>query len=247
MEKVKYDPFKDPNIAAARSGSAPDSPGDQTWRPRRYTPLELEERGLVEDYPRIPNAPAPGKRINWANAADNLARGHSVAVTASLCNCTPERIWRNLRRSRRFRARIDLAAERLRLEADLQFRNLNIQTVLQMRQRSGQLDTKTLHWLAEKLRLGQAPAQAETLADWLEAVAAVPGPKHGRRGRKATAAEAVPLGQLDPTGSDGLPSDRTGSTGTELACNRTALAANGPEPAPIRPGSLHRTPPASCG
>lgn len=230
MPSARYDPFKDEHIAAKSPGQP--LPADQPRR--RYTPLELEELG-VQDYPRITNR-RPGQRINWASAAENLARGHSVETTASLCDCKPERIWRNLRRSRKFRARIDLAAERLRLQADLQFRNLNIHTVLQMRHRAGELDVKTLHWLAEKLRLGQAPAEAATLADWLEAVAAVPGPKHGRRPR---AARPVPR---DSTGSNGIEPDPTGSNGIELASSGIEPASNGIEPATIRPGMLH--PPA---
>ncbi|MCW0231982.1 MAG: hypothetical protein OJJ21_00105 [Ferrovibrio sp.] len=236
MPKAGYDPFKDDQIAAKDPGEP--SPADAPRR--RYTPLELEELG-VQDYPRITNR-RPGQRVNWANAAEQLARGHSVVTTASLCDCEPERIWRNLRRSRKFRARIDLVAERLRLQADLQFRNLNIHTVLQMRQRTGQLDTRTLHWLAEKLRLGQAPAEATTLADWLEAVAAVPGPKHGRRPRAATPAQP-----RDSTGSNGIEPDPAGSNGIELASNGIEPAANGIEPAAIRPGMLHPQTPPTCG
>lgn len=244
---MPYDPFKDDSIARVAGGATAAAPASDPQPSRRYTALELEERG-IQDYPRIPNAPAPGRRIDWGRAADLLARGHGVVTAASLCACTPERIWRNLRRSRKFRARIDLAAERLRLEADLQFRNLNIQTVLQMRQRADKLDARTLHWLAEKLRLGQAPAEAATLADWLEAVAAVPGPKHGRRRRAARDATGSKRIEPDRMGSNGI---ELASNGIELASNGIELAANGIEPAAnrpaIQPGALHAAAAASCG
>lgn len=139
-------------------------------------PPVCEENDTPTYYPRVNRPPAPGKRINWATAAESLARGSSVESTAWLVGCKPERIWRNLRRSRRFRARIELEAERIKLQADLRFRNLNIPTVLQMRHRAEKLDMKTLQWLAQSLRLGQGPQEGEKLIDWLEAIAAIPGP-----------------------------------------------------------------------
>ena len=195
-------------------------------------------------FPHIPNR-RPGRRLDWGQAAEQLAAGFSVDAVAKQLDCAPQRIWRNLRRSRKFRARIDLAAERLRLQADLQFRNLRVHTVLQMRRRAEKLDVKTLHWMAERLRLGEAPAGATTLADWLEAVAAVPGPRHGRRGQCAA---------RDRTGSDGIEPAPTGSNGIELASNGIEPASNGIEPASngiepaaIRPGMLHPQAPSTCG
>jgi len=168
----------------------------------------------------------------------------SAASTASLLGCDEQRIWRNLRRSRKFRARIDTAAERLRMQADLRFRNLSIHAALQMRHRAEKLDPKTLHWLAERLRLGQAPGKAETLAEWLEAVAAPAGPT--RRKAKAAPSDAPRSDRVerDSTGLNGtelaLNGTQRASNGTQLARNGTELAMNGIELAP--PGTS-RTPP----
>lgn len=224
MKSHSQDPFKDPHIhLRPDAGALEDGDSDAAPARRRWTPLELEALG-IEDYPRIPNAPARGRSINWGKAAEVLAKGHTVETAAYLCGCDAARIWRNLRRSRKFRARIDLAAERLRLLVELRFRTLNDNAVRQMQQQAGKLDVKTLHWLAEKLRLGQgpelAPEQAGSIADWIASVAAVPGHRHGRRRRVPDAACDEP----DPTGPNGI----------ELASNGIELASNGIEPASNR-------------
>lgn len=175
-------------------------------------PASLEEEAL-EPYPVTPWYP-PGKpiRIDWGRAAELLAKGTSVASTASLLHCDAKRIWRNLRRSRKFRARVELAAERMKMQADLRFRSLNIHAALQMKHRAEKLDPKTLHWLAERLRMGQAPEKAASLIDWLEAVGGTgrpvaSAPCETGQGDRAAACVAV--------GSNGTERDSTGLNGIE--------------------------------
>lgn len=229
-----YDPFKDPNIHLQPDPPEPkpapfnskavedryfvDRPDPLAGLDRFHPAVIEDEEGRIP-YNYRPNRAVHRKKINWGHAAELLAQGISAASTASLVGCEEQRIWRNLRRSRKFRARIDTAAERLKMQADLRFRNLSIHAALQMRHRAEKLDPKTLHWLAERLRLGQAPGKAENLADWLEAVAAPAGPTR-RRKAKATAAEASP---------NRIQQDSTGLNGTELALNGIELASNGTE------------------
>lgn len=139
--------------------------------------------------------------------------------TASLLHCDAKRIWRNLRRSRKFRARVAVAAERMKMQADLRFRSLNIHAALQMKHRAEKLDPKTLRWLAERLRMGQAPEKTANLIDWLEAVAAPAGPSRKR--------SAKPAGV--PTAQSAKPCTAAGLNGTELALNGIELAPNGPQ------------------
>ena len=226
-----YDPFKDPEIhlrpelepapldsKAVEARHFIDRP-DPLAGLDRFHPAVMEDRDGLVPYSHRSNQRPERKRINWAHAAELLAQGMSAASAASLVGCDEKRLWRNMRRSRKFRARIDTAAERLKMQADLRFRNLGIHAALQMRFRADKLDPKTLHWLAERLRMGQAPGQAANLADWLEAVAAPAGPTRRRKARK-TAAKAS---------SSGIQQDSTGLNGTELALNGTQLASNGIE------------------
>lgn len=229
-----YDPFKDPNIHLRPDPPEPQpAPLDSKAleernfidRPDPLAGLDRFHPAVIEDeegqipYNYRPNRTVHRRKINWAHAAALLAQGMSAATTASLVGCDEQRIWRNLRRSGKFRARIDTAAERLKMQADLRFRNLSIHAALQMRHRAEKLDPKTLHWLAERLRLGEAPGKAESLADWLEAVAAPAGPTRRRKAR-VTAAEAP---------ANGIQQDSTGLNGTELALNGTQRASNGTE------------------
>jgi hypothetical protein len=170
MTKRRYDLFKDTSFIHERDLGRPDLlAGVDSFHPARRE----EEEGL-QPCPPIPGR-RPGERLNWQVVAQHLAQGLSVESTASLQLCDPQRIWRNLRRSARFRARIAQAADRLRLQADLRFRDLHVHAALQMRHRANSLDPKTLQWLAERLRLGEAPAGPAELGNWLEAVASLPG------------------------------------------------------------------------
>src|SRR5690606_34157405 len=162
--KETYDPFKDPDIHLRPEPPVDDrepthadlsilpkySPEDREFmdRPDHLADLpqdhraSLEEQGL-EPYNTVPWHP-PGKpiRIDWGRAAELLAKGTSVESTAGLLYCDAKRIWRNLRRSRKFRARVEVAAERMKMQADLRFRSLNIHAALQMKHRAEKLDTK---------------------------------------------------------------------------------------------------------
>lgn len=186
MKRHRFDPFKDQSIAPPTESELgrPDIlAGLDSHHPSRRE----DEEGVV---PLILNR-RPGERLNWENIARALAGGHSVESTASLYSCDAKRIWRNLRRSRRFRARIALEVERLRLQADLRFRDLHIHAALQMRHRAGKLDPRTLQWLAERLRMGETPAETRDLGDWLEAVARLPGKKRAGTRQKPAVADGM--------------------------------------------------------
>jgi len=163
MHRDRDDPFKDPDIhlkpLPAGDPSEPDGQPEPWADPVQY--------------PRLRPAPARRQRLDWGGVAVLLARGQSVPAVAETFRCEPGRIWRNLKRSKRFRARIELELDRLKLQTSIQFRNLASQTVREIGRRADKLDTKTLLWMAEKLRLGARPRRADALGDWLDSVAAL--------------------------------------------------------------------------
>lgn len=170
MPRQRYDPFKDAGIPSESDlGRTNLLAGLDPYHPSRME----DEEGILPRPRNLPNR-RPGQRLPWAHIASMLAQGHSVESAASLHGCDSRQIWRNLRRSRRFRQRIEQAMARMQLQADLRFRDLHLQTVLQMRHRARDLDPKTLHWLVERLRLGEAPARTADLTNWLEMVARLP-------------------------------------------------------------------------
>ncbi|WP_341705654.1 hypothetical protein [Ferrovibrio sp.] len=119
-------------------------------------------------------APRPGERINWPAAAALLAQGKSVEAVAEAMLCEPERIWRNMKRSARFRARIALEHERQALQTGLQFRSLGGRLVGQIAGHADRLDAKTLQWMANRLNLSQVAHAGQELTERLEELAALP-------------------------------------------------------------------------
>lgn len=117
-------------------------------------------------YPRQYLPPEPGCFLNWGAVAQMLAAGQPVEEVARQLGCQPQRIWRNLRRSRKFRARIELAHQRLQMQAALRFRSLGEQAVRQLERGGDKLDMRALIWLAERLALGQAPVDVDGIGDW---------------------------------------------------------------------------------
>ena len=94
------------------------------------------------------------KTIDWGRAAELIAQGGTVEAVAATLGCEPDRILRNLRRSARFRHRIDRAVDRLQLSARLRFAALGDAATREMRRRTVQGgDPRLLQWLGEKLRL----------------------------------------------------------------------------------------------
>lgn len=170
-----YDPFKDESLG----------------KPVRRVPtgyivdltLEEEEALLRESGITVPEpAPMPPpaakahsprrRRLDWNLAARLLADGSSVEAAAGRLGCAPERIWRNLRRSRRFRDRIELEYQRRKLQAMMRFRSLDLHAIRQIETSRQDMDPKTLQWLAGATGTGQMPRRKhDRIADWFGAVA----------------------------------------------------------------------------
>lgn len=167
-----YDPFKDPDIHLRPL-------------PPDLEPDESAARSGLPDYPRQRIRPGRGQRLDWAAVAREIAKGRSPEDIAREFGCRVERIWRNMKRSRHFRARVELELDRLKLQTSIQFRNLAGYAVRQLERRTEKLDAKTLLWLAERLRLGGRPLKVDGLTHWLAEVA------------------ALQLRQAPPTESDG--------------------------------------------
>ncbi len=113
------------------------------------------------------------KTIDWGKAAELIAQGGTVEAVAAVLGCAPDRILRNLRRSARFRHRIDRAVERLQLAARLRFAALGDAATREMRRRTLQgQDPRLLKWLGEKITQNHEQA---TLGEQLAEAARPPG------------------------------------------------------------------------
>lgn len=99
----------------------------------------------------LPQRPSGRRRVDWNQAASLLAEGQSVEAVAAVLGCDAKVILRNLRRSPRFRRRIESAHERRRLAAQLRFAQMGELAVQSMR--AGRLDAKMLQWLGDRLGL----------------------------------------------------------------------------------------------
>jgi len=142
------------------------------------------------------------KKVDWGKAAQLIAGGATVEAVAATLNCEPDRILRNLRRSAKFRHRIERTAERMTLSARLRFAALSEDATRQMQRQAHELDPRLLQWLGEKLNLNRELRM--TLGDqWAEAARTPP---------RRTAAQRPAV-----TGQNGTERAATGSNGTELA------------------------------
>jgi hypothetical protein len=118
--------------------------------------------------------PGPGrvrKTLNWNKAAQLIAGGATVEAAAATLGCEPSRILRNLRRSARFRHRIDREVERMKLSARLRFAALGEDATRQLQRQAHTLDPRLLQWLGEKLSLNRE-FRATLGEQWAEAVRA---------------------------------------------------------------------------
>ena len=122
-------------------------------------------------------APAPpmpqasgrcSRRLDWSRAAQLIAGGATVEAAALTLGCEPERILRNLRRSARFRHRIDREAERMKLSARLRFMALGEDATRELQRHTHALDPRLLQWLGEKLNLDRE-LRASFAEQWAEA------------------------------------------------------------------------------
>jgi len=122
--------------------------------------------------PTHPVPQASGRRscrLDWNKAAQLIAGGATVEAAATTLGCRPDRILRNLRRSARFRHRIDREVERMKLSARLRFAALGEDATRQMQRQAHDLDPRLLQWLGEKLNLNRE--LRATMGDqWAEAV-----------------------------------------------------------------------------
>lgn len=114
-------------------------------------------------------APAPAKRrrIDWSRAAVLLARGNSIEEAASSLGCPPQAIRRNLRRSRKFRLRIESEHRHCRLAAQMRFGMLGDYAIGHMKLHPD--NPRLLQWLGDRLGLGDLSGQGGGLARRLQA------------------------------------------------------------------------------
>lgn len=124
-----------------------------------------------------PAEPRPGPRagwrkVNWGEAARLLAGGASIEVAAAALGCEPQRLERNLRRSAKFRHRIDRMHARLRLTARLRFAALGDEATRQMEHYATKLDSRLLQWVGDRLQLAETGtfSTADELAGAVEAM-----------------------------------------------------------------------------
>jgi hypothetical protein len=120
------------------------------------------------------------KKVNWGRAAQLIAGGATVEAAATTLGCEPERVLRNLRRSAKFRHRIDREVERMKLSARLRFAALGEDATRQLQRQAHTLDPRLLQWLGEKLNLNRE--FRATLGDqWADAVRTPARPKPPQR------------------------------------------------------------------
>lgn len=110
-------------------------------------------------------------RIDWGEAARLLAGGAGIAAAAAALGCEPQRLERNLRRSAKFRHRIDRMHAQMQLTARLRFAALGDVAARQMQEQS-KLDRRLLQWMGDRLNLARAGTftTAEELADTVQAL-----------------------------------------------------------------------------
>lgn len=125
----------------------------------------------TETVPTASDTPRPAaRRLDWNRAALLLARGDNVEAVAEALDCTPQRILRNLRRSRKFRFRIEAAHARQKLAAQLRFALLGGEAVSRL-QAAETLEPRMLQWLGDRSGVA-VPADGEArLAERLKLVA----------------------------------------------------------------------------
>lgn len=107
-----------------------------------------------------PIATPSRRRIDWNQVAELLATGLDPAEIAARLGCDPGRIWRNLRRSRRLRSRVERAAQRRRLMANLRLAHIVEAALLPQPGPGGAaqpVDPALLQWLAQSLGLASVP------------------------------------------------------------------------------------------
>lgn len=104
--------------------------------------------------PAVVSAPT---RIDWNQVAELLATGLDPAEIAAKLGCDPGRIWRNLRRSRRLRSRVERAAQRRRLLATLRLAHAAEALLAPLDKPGAPLDPALAQWLVQNLGLFQAP------------------------------------------------------------------------------------------
>lgn len=118
---------------------------------------QLPEPGAT--MPMTGAAPPPAsvraarRRIDWGQAARLLAGGSSVEDAAGQLRCAPQAIRRNLRRSRRFRLRIEGEHAHARLMAQLRFGALGDYAISHLKLHPD--NPRLLQWLGDRIGLGE--------------------------------------------------------------------------------------------
>lgn len=125
------------------------------------------------------------RKVDWSKAAQLIAGGASIEAAATALHCEPARLLRNLRRSAKFRHRIERTAERMKLSARLRFAALSEDTTRQLQRQAHDLDPRLLQWLGEKLNLNQE-FRATLGEQWAAAVRMPARRKPAQTGRNGT-------------------------------------------------------------
>jgi hypothetical protein len=125
------------------------------------------------------------KKVDWRWAAQLMAGGATIEAAAVTLGCEPDRLLRNLRRSAKFRHRIDREVERMKLSARLRFAALGEDATRQMQRQAHDLDPRLLQWLGDKLNLNRE-FRATMGEQWAEAVRAPERRKPVQTGRNGT-------------------------------------------------------------
>jgi hypothetical protein len=107
-------------------------------------------------------APSAGQssRLDWGKAAELLALGLKPTDVAATLGTSPERIWRNLERSARFRRRIERQRQRHLQAAGFRLNGATEQVANGLISSIDRKNPRVMLWMAERMKIG--PGAMET-------------------------------------------------------------------------------------
>lgn len=124
-----------------------------------------------------------GKRLDWGYVARKLATGSSVEAIANMLSCEPARIWRNIRRSRKFRTRVQLEYDRVTMQTTFRYRTMSRRALMFLEMKGQQLEPEMQRDLVESacaVEEGERP-----ICDWLGDLVRPMGSGRGKKARKS--------------------------------------------------------------
>lgn len=185
----------------------------------------------------VPARPAtrPYTRIDWKQVAGLIAGGRTVDEAAAATGLAPDRIWRHLNRSLRFRFYIRQAAERQRLLAELHLAAAGCEAVLARSRDAASLDAAELQWLAAEAGLAgacdrRAAEQRDAGADLVQQLAATGNRPPSQKRHQAFAAEKADMDRYMAAARVELAAaEALWRAGTEAGPQRAGTDRNGPQ------------------